>query len=423
MTTDALRLRIEDALTKVQFTDFYGRRLSASLMRKLYEANQKCVLTSTEAIGVAQPELDRLASELDSWLGTSFKSPSGAVGNGLYLLTGTSGSPRLPSVRDYAKVLVLGAARIGSGRVTELLQGWLKGEPVVGRSCAFLTGIETSEVLEPVEGMRLEMLPPDFNDRDRGFVVDDYGIRHDGLAMRTMLTLEFETICPLYDPQTFREGFPPDPLPSTLVNSALEAVSFESFCRAMTLEINHFVDWCEQRKDYGEAEAFFLEGSSSSVRKQRRRYRNKPVSEAQLRDCLRKHALLSRTRKLDLPVARWLRSKRSPAIHEQLIELRIALESVLLHGDHEGEKSFRLAVRGAWLLGDKFEQRKSDFEVLRRVYGYASTVIHGGKPKVKQGHDLKNDIATAQDLCRDAILKVAGGGSISDWSDQVLGRG
>ena len=326
MTIDALRSRIEDALAKVEFTDFYRRRFTASLMRELYEANQRCVLTSTEAIGVVKAELDRLESELDTWLGTSFKSPSGAVGNGLYLLKGTSGSPRLPSVRDYAKVLVLGAARIGSGRVTEMLQGWLKGEPVVARSCAFLTGIETPEVLKPVEGMRLEMLPPDINDLDRGLVVDDYGFLNDELAKRTMLTLEYETICPFYNPQTFRESFPPDPLPSTLVNSALESVSFESFCRAMTLEINHFVDWSEQWKDYGEAEAFFLQGSSSSVRKQGRRYRNKPVSEAQIRGCLQKHALLSRTRKLDLPLARWLRSKRSPALHEQLIELRIALE-------------------------------------------------------------------------------------------------
>ena len=110
MTTDALRVRIDNALAQAEFTDVYGRRLNAHLMRQLYRAKQNCVLVSTEAISVPRPELGTLVSELDACLG-SYKSPSGTVGNGLYLLTGTSGSPRLPSSEDYAKVFVLVGAR------------------------------------------------------------------------------------------------------------------------------------------------------------------------------------------------------------------------------------------------------------------------------------------------------------------------
>ena len=422
MTTDALRVRIDNALAQAEFTDMYRRRLNAHLMRQLYEAKQNCVLGSTEAISVQQPELATLVSELDASLG-SYKSPSGTVGNGLYLLTGTSGSPRLPSSEDYAKVFVLAAARIGSCRVTELFAGWLKGEPVRSRSCALLTGIETHEVLEPVAGMRLETLPLTPDDLDRKLLVDDYGIRRDRFARRAMLSIEYEIICPLYDPQSFRESFPADPLPSTLVNPALKSVSFDSFCRAMSLNINHFVDWSMQWQDYGEVEAFFLQASSSGLHKEYRSPLTMVVTKDDVRSCLDTHALLSQSSWLALPVARWRRAKRSPAIHEQLIELRIALESVLLHGDHEGEKSFRIAVRGAWLLGGTFKDRKSHFDALRSVYSSASTVIHGGTPKAKKGRDLGKDIATAQNLCRDAILRLARGKEMPDWSDMILGHG
>ena len=68
-----------------------------------------------------------------------YKSPSsGAVGNGLYLLTGSSASPRRPSVADYAKILVLAATRIGPERVAQLFTGWLQGKPMRLNECALL---------------------------------------------------------------------------------------------------------------------------------------------------------------------------------------------------------------------------------------------------------------------------------------------
>ena len=126
-------------------------------------------------------------------------------------------------------------------------------------------------------------------------------------------------------------------------------------------------------------------------------------------------------------IARWRRSKRSPSTNEQLIELRIALESVLLSDDTgASEKRHRLATRGAWLLGETFDQRESYFKTLTCVYGYASSVIHGETPKVKKGRNLESDIASAQDLCRDAILQLAAANGMpkSDyWSTLILGGG
>ena len=107
------------------------------------------------------------------------------------------------------------------------------------------------------------------------------------------------------------------------------------------------------------------------------------------------------------PSPGWRKSKCSPPTNERLIELRIALESVLLSDDTGmSEKRYRLATRGAWLLGETFNQREIYFKTLSCVYGYASSVIHGGTPKVKEGRNLERDIASAQDLCRDAIFAI-----------------
>lgn len=181
MVTNSLRERIDNALAHAEFTDMFGRRFDASLLRQLYEAKQHCVFGSTDSISVRGAELHALACELDALLG-SYKSPSGSVGNGLYLLTGTSGSPRLPSVEDYAKGFVLAAARIGSEPVLELFSGWLGGVPVRRRHCALLRGVETEGVLEPVAGMRLETLRPTSDDYDRTHRIDDYGIHHSSVC-------------------------------------------------------------------------------------------------------------------------------------------------------------------------------------------------------------------------------------------------
>ena len=152
------------------------------------------------------------------------------------------------------------------------------------------------------------------------------------------------------------------------------------------METNNQVDWFVNWNDYGDVEAFFLNPGFSSRRKEAGHSSAVSASEEQVRECLRIHALLEDHRALDLPVARWRKSKWARTTGEQLIEIRIALESVLLGDDTgTGEKRHRLATRGAWLTGKTFEERRSHFETLKRVYDYASSVIHGGTPKGEGG--------------------------------------
>ena len=244
---------------------------------------------------------------------------------------------------------------------------------------------------------------------------------HEQFTGRAMLSLECYAHPGLYDPEVVC-GNPPLssklPKPS---NPELTTVSFNSFCQAISLETNNQVDWFIQWYDYGDVEAFFLNRGFSSQRKDACNSSIISVSEEQVRSCLDTLALLQQRRELDLPIARWRKSKCSPTTNERLIELRIALESAVLSDDTgTSEKRYRLATRGAWLLGETFDQRETYFNTLRRVYDYASSVIHGGTPRARGDRDLGGDIASAQDLCRDAILRLAAADRMPNSDDCPL---
>ena len=423
MATGSLAERIDTAVVKAEFSDVYKNRFDSSGVRHLYRTKRRLPLSSADAIRVGERELDDLTSELENLLG-SFKSPkSGLVGNGLYHLTGSNASPRLPSCEDYAKILVLASSRIGAERVAHLLAGWIEDKGIRVFSCVLLKGLETKGGMQPIDGLRLETLSKNGDDLPRSLRLDPHEHMHEQFVRRTLLSLEYETVSGLYDPEVVRESFPAKQVPHHLVNPDLSSVSVESLCRAISLETNNHVDWFIHWHDYGDVEAFFLNPGFSSQRKEASTASITSVSVEDLRACLQTHTLLHGFEALDLSIARWRKSKRSRSTNEQLIELRIALESVLLNEDKgTGEKRHRLATRGAWLLGETFAQRKSHFDTLRNVYDCASSVIHGGTPKVKPGRDLGQDIAEAQDLCLDAILRIVATRRMPDWSDLILGR-
>ena len=220
-------------------------------------------------------------------------------------------------------------------------------------------------------------------------------------------------------------GFPELPPRPAIRNPELSSVSMDGLCRAMSVETNSYVDWFRQWWDYGDVDAFFLNSGFSNTS---RDISNSPpglVSEEQLGKCLELHGLLDRFTMLDLGIARWRRSKRATTKEEQLVELRIAMESVLLADDKGavGEKRHRLAMRGAWLLGETFEQRKTYFGSLRDAYGFASNVLHTGSLKKKHAEARARALGEAQDICRAVILRIAKAKAMPDWSDIILGKG
>lgn len=427
MITDSLLEPIDNAVTQAQFTDVYQNSLDASQIRNIYKAKQRCPLNTTDAITVRQRELDAVTQELGLLLGT-YKSPrSGSVGNGIYTLTGSSASPRLPSCEAYAKILVLAASRIGANRVAQLLGDWILGKNLRVFECVLLKGLSTEGCLNPVPGMHLSTLPSNGDLLPRSLRLNPQEHWHEQFTGRAILSIEYETSAALYDPEVI-QGNPPLPSkPFSPVNSDLSTVTFESFCRAISLTTNNHIDWFIHWHDYGDVEAFFLNPGFSSRRKEASNIPVISVGEESVRECLQTHSMLEGRRDLDLAIARWRRAKHARTIDEQLIELRIALESSLLNDDTgTSEKSQRIATRGAWLLGETPDQRKSYFETLRQVYSYASSVIHGGTPKIKKDRDLKCDITDAQNLCREAIVLLANSGKMltsDDWLELILGQG
>ena len=426
MTADSLIGPINDAIPRSQFTDVYRNSLNATQVRHLYENMKRCPLNSTDAIFVRQQEMDAITQKLGPLLGKYMSPNSGVIGNGLYAFTGSQASPRRPSCEEYAKLLVLAASRIGSEKVTQLLEGWIQGKSLRVIECALLKGLLTEGRLQPVPGMTLDTLSKNGDLLPRSLRLHPHEHWHEQFVARAILCMEYETEAALYDPEAV-QGNPPFPIKTASpLNPDLSTVSFESFCRAISLTTNNHIDWFILWPDYGDVEAFFLNPGFSSRRKEARNSSTVSVTEIEIHTCLDIHAKLTGRRDLDLPTARWRRAKYALTEHEQLIELRIALESILLNDDTgTSEKSLRLAIRGAWLLGETFDERSSYFETLKAVYTYASSVIHGGTPKIRRDRNLRSDITNARDLCRDAILKLATTGKAlgsDDWSELILGH-
>lgn len=423
LAPNSLPESLDQALANVWFSEIFGNRFGALDARRFHETNQRCVIGSPDKIHLAPQDLRRVASQLDGCLGAFKSSESGAVGNGLYRLTGSSASPRHPSVQDYAKILVLAASRIGPERVAELFSSWLRGEPIRVWRCALLKGIKTHDEICSMGALRLETLPTNASHFPPSLRIEFHELRHEQYGDRAMLATEYATERGLYDPDTFNESFPPAPRRLELINPQLASLSVDSFCRAMSLAADNQVDWFIQWEDYGDIEAFFLNPGFSCARKEAPNTPTVLVSSAHLGECLDIHARLDGFRRLDVAIARWRRSKSASAAHERLVELRIALESVLLSEDKGvvGEKRHRLAVRGAWLLGTTFDERKAHFRALRDLYDYASSVIHAGSPNVKASAPLDDTVAEAQRLCRQAILHILKDSRLPDWNDLILG--
>ena len=429
MAIERLAECIGRAVHQAEFMNVLRQRFDSSVMHEFYARKMRSEysLFNTERISVSETELTDLVSELTPMVAQYTSPETGAIGNGFYKLLGSSASPRLPSVEDYAKVLVLAAARVGPERVAGLFAEWVEGRPIRVWLRALLKGVRTDGRLRPVDGLCLETLPSNGDEFPRSLYVqiDEHDIRHEQYAQGAILSLEHDVGPALYSPDGEVPRFPELPPRPAIRNPELSSVSMDGLCRAMSLATDGYVDWFRQWWDYGDVDAFFLNrGSSSSSRD----ISNSPpslVSEEQLERCLELHQLLDGFNVLDLGIARWRRSKRATTKEDQLVELRIAMESVLLADDKGavGEKSHRLAIRGAWLLGETLDQRKEYFRSLRAAYGFASNVLHAASLKKRDEEARAKVVDEAQDICRAAILRIAKAKAMPSWSDIILGEG
>ena len=429
MECERLEHCIERALGHTQFRNVWGQSFGASAMHELYAGkrhHQYC-LSDASSVGVPAGELADLVSEIVPMLAPYRASDSGAVGNGLYRLTGSSASPRLPPVEDYARILVLAAARIGSERTAATFCGWVEGQPIPVGQCFLLKGAINEGRISPRDGLVLETLPGNGEEFPRSLYVqlDAADIKHEQYGRRAMLSLEHEVGPALYVPDAEEKKFPEEFPRPRIRNPELSQMSVAGLCRAMSLEIDNNVDWFRGWSDYGDIDAFFLNPGHGASLQETSSGSPPSVSDGEFTRSLEIEERLRGFSALDVAIARWRRSKRGGALEEQLVELRTALESVLLAGDsgYSPELQFRIATRGAWLLGETYDEREACFDTLRKAYGLASRVLHGRDLKRTKREEDAGTIARAQELCRRAILQIVREGAVPNWDAVVLGRG
>ena len=160
MERERLEQCIERALGRTQFRNVWKQSFGPSAMRELYagKRHHDYRLNGANSVAVPEGELAGLVSVIARMLAPYRASDTGAVGNGLYRLTGELASPRLPSVEDYARILVLAAARTGPERAAATFCGWVEGQPIPVWQCFLLKGVLNEGRISPRDGLVLETL-------------------------------------------------------------------------------------------------------------------------------------------------------------------------------------------------------------------------------------------------------------------------
>ena len=103
---------------------------------------------------------------------------------------------------------------------------------------------------------------------------------------------------------------------------------------------------------------------------------------------------------------------------DRFIDLRISLDSLFLSQQPNQELRFRLAVSGAWLLGQDGKDRRRVYNILRNAYDLASKAVHTGS--VKQDGDTDTTLTDALTISRRAILYILHHGRVTDWTALTL---
>ena len=199
----------------------------------------------------------------------------------------------------------------------------------------------------------------------------------------------------------------------------------ETFCEMLSLVSNHYIHWRHRWAYVGNAQEYFAGPSlvvSSNIGPPLRFCPDtKTITKAHLNEALelcRLDANNPQSKDLKVAIERWRKSKVPYRDYlDRFIELRIALEALYL-ADTGGELRFRLALRGAWHLGRTGAERKEIYDILRKFYSAASTVIHAGRttPTPERTQLLKK----AQDICRDGILKRLKEEEEPDWDRLIF---
>jgi hypothetical protein len=111
------------------------------------------------------------------------------------------------------------------------------------------------------------------------------------------------------------------------------------------------------------------------------------------------------------------RLARSPV--DQALELGIATEIALMHGDQSSntEITHKIGARMSWLLGQSPEERAAIFDQCKALYHARSKAVHEGVLPKKS----KIDLADADRLVARTLAAIAERGRFPNWSSLTMG--
>ena len=400
-----------------------GQELDTELEHHIRLLLQDCIDPDTDRIGHAFPT------------GGDEQSHFGFTDNGLSTESWTS------PLSSFTKILVKSASVVGPQIVAEQLRRWLEGDdPVKYCEVGILNGVSFTEPFTLLNGVRMEPLSVFSDDlpvhlpRRSHMSADDY-------LGRTVLYIERESSPALFRPGAASRG-------RQVAVRDVPGVDFDTVCQILSLECNTHIDigfyWRYYQGLLGLARV-----GSNSWSLGRQRYDNWPLttqgrlvdhyisdkgtlfpdgraqplpSEKRLGDTLRAVKALNAGHRTRTAISRWMRSRDGKqSLVDRYIDLRISLEALYLK-DFTDEKTtqemrFRLALFGAWHLGDDFKERQSIRKKLRDCYDRASAAVHGSSIT----YDSESLLFDVQQLCRKGIQKVLLQGSPEDWGDLILG--
>ena len=407
---------VSDRMGRIGWNDY--RRL----FRTKRWGDSTWLLWSASKLEIEHVHVADLGARLEPVLAEFVHTGTGRIGNGLFLLLGGSMTWAHPTVAEFARTLIRGAVRFGARQVATQLLGWASGEPLRFRISALLEGADVDAELNLAQGIRVWKLPKSSADLPASLPFFQMAATVTDFIGGVVMSIDCEMSPSLYRPDEDEVGRMSSRNGEfRMVSGKVPNLSLDSFCESVSLACNGCVDWFVRWRDCGSLEVF-TDTPSSIGWKIRSGARRTKVSQASLNEALKihhaRHGGGGPRESLELAMRRWIRSKRSGTDLDKLIELRIALEAMYEIGG-VNEKGFRVATYGAWHLGENFEQRHVFRETLRKAYSDSSSAVHGGKLKYA-AKDPKL-VSSAQDICRNGILKRLEETEKPKWDEMILG--
>ena len=423
---------LDEVLPLVRFQVYgFGRSVDLGTYRHGYAESQTFmgiqrrhptwfVHAEVDVGGVAEAQFARLVAAVRCLLGSHVDPGTSRVVCTAPTVMGGGMYPR-PDIHRFTRQIVRCAALAGSARTMELLRGWVQGKPIHYTQMIVLQGIhQDQERLDLQPGVRLMRLS-----RDDGLfkvIPEELAIKaldsivDTALPGATVLCVDTTASPAIYKPSDAAHD-----VRDVARHSALQHPT-SRLLQALSLACENPVGAIHSWLSF-DSELALLTGCRNPLHSWPVRWAGGSVALTQghldrARDLCDK---LTRQPSSELQVAvqRWMKSKPLLDLVNDSIDIRIALESLFYQEGEITELSLRLALRGAWYLGNDKSQRVEYFKTLKKAYDACSKAVHTGSLKGKESthRELLTD---AQDLCRKAILKRLDTGGTPDWTKLVL---